>query len=83
MSGTTGAKAAKSLSDAKDLRNRFFTLVARRHETLWMYGACVWGRDVDDHVSTLGAHQRSSAASTPAEPPKFSDPALRRDETKE
>jgi hypothetical protein len=79
----TGAKSAKSLSDAKDLRNRFFTLVAQRHETLWMYGACVWGREVDDHVSTLGAHQRSSAASTPAEPPKFSDPALRRDETKE
>ena len=66
----TGAKAAKSLSDAKDLRNRFFTLVAQRHETLWMYGAGVWGRDVDEHVSTLGAHQRPAAATSPAEPPK-------------
>ena len=65
----SGAKGTKSASDAKDLRNRFFTLVAQRHEALWVYGAGVWGRDVDDHVYALGTQQRAAAA-TPAEPPK-------------
>ncbi|RKG85935.1 hypothetical protein D7W82_17975 [Corallococcus sp. CA049B] len=41
------------LFEATETRDRFWTLLTRRHDVLWRCGAWLFGRDVDMHVPPL------------------------------
>ncbi|CAM3112353.1 hypothetical protein G4177_15195 [Corallococcus sp. ZKHCc1 1396] len=41
------------LFEATEVRDRFWTLLTRRHDVLWRCGAWLFGRDVDMHVPPL------------------------------
>ncbi|MFP2901501.1 hypothetical protein [Corallococcus sp. 4LFB] len=43
------------LFEATETRDRFWTLLIRRHDVLWRCGAWLFGRDVDMHVPPLQA----------------------------
>ncbi|RKG64194.1 hypothetical protein D7W79_39395 [Corallococcus exercitus] len=43
------------LFEATETRDRFWTLLTRRHDVLWRCGAWLFGRDVDMHVPPLQA----------------------------
>ncbi|MBZ4374673.1 hypothetical protein [Corallococcus sp. AS-1-6] len=43
------------LFEATETRDRFWTLLLRRHDILWRCGAWLFGRDVDIHVPPLQA----------------------------
>ncbi|TSC26692.1 hypothetical protein [Corallococcus sp. Z5C101001] len=44
------------LFEATETRDRFWTLLTRRHDVLWRCGAWLFGRDVDMHVPPLQSH---------------------------
>jgi hypothetical protein len=63
-------RPAPALAAAVDVRNRFWTLVDRRHEDMWKIGAWLWGRAVDEHVPPLQSRtfERSAVEKDKAAP---------------
>ncbi|RKH69585.1 hypothetical protein D7W81_10740 [Corallococcus aberystwythensis] len=68
------------LFEATETRDRFWTLLTRRHDVLWRCGAWLFGRDVDMHVPPLQARHplvRAVVAPTSIERAKQQGPAKR------
>jgi len=60
-------REAGAPSEAVDIRDRFWTLLNRRHEQLWKAGAVLWGRAVDDFVPALQSRVRRKKKTTGGE----------------
>ncbi len=45
----------RALQEARDLQTRVWTLVAAQYDQLWLHGAAIYLRDVDEHVPLLGS----------------------------
>jgi hypothetical protein len=81
----TGGRATDGtplpLSEATELRDRFWTLLLQRHEALWRCGAWIHGQTVDEHVPPLQAGRGWEAAveaqRSPSPPPEQFTPPLR------
>lgn len=50
---TSADSSLPSLTEATELRDRFWTLLLQRHKALWRCGAWIYGQEVDSHVPPL------------------------------
>jgi hypothetical protein len=55
-----GSNGAPTLDDAKELRDRFWTLLLQRYQDVWRVGAYLFGRAVDERLPKLGGGKRAS-----------------------
>lgn len=75
-------EASPLFFEASETRDRFWTLLTRRHDVLWRCGAWLFGRDVDIHVPPLQARHPLVRADAPTALERASQQSLRRGESR-
>ena len=69
-----GASASRTLTRALEMRDRFWTLVAQRHEMLWRCGAWLHGRAVEERVPPLPARRSGTRRVLSAQALRMTEP---------
>ncbi len=58
----------RAFHEALDLQSRVWTLVAAQHDQLWLHGAAIYLRDVEQHLPALGSRIGTKRAAPEALP---------------